>query len=537
MTRSQEAAAPADPLISYSINAEDVLLRRVFADRRTGFFVDVGAEHPVNGNDLFGLYRLGWRGINVEPNPAYFALLVQQRPEDLNLQLFLSDQPADAQPFFIVENTGLSTGDAEQAAIHAGQGTDVHRVEVRAVTLKQVLDEARPPPIDILKIDVEGFEDRVLRGNDWERYRPSLIMLEATLPNSPVRRQTTITAYLEGVGYRFVHHDGLNDFFVEQDFVPPPDCFRAPNVFDQVVRWDTVALRDTYDDLRDRFTGVEHYARTLEGERDSLQGERNAMDKALSEADRALDAKQRSLEEKQRSEQRLSAALDATSRVAIDLLANGPEQVDMTLAQAGLLPLPGQAAEPAETGRDLVVVDNPQALPTDDRHLLAIQLQMVQARLGALRGPGRHRGARPAAGPHRLPRAARHGKPGRRPGLRRRGDGRRRPRDADGCRNPAVALAARPAWRPRIRPPDRRGGGAGGRAAPPCLPGLGPDPAAGPAVAGPAADGGPHRRVGPAAAEARGHRGAPHPARGHHHRRPRRLHAAGGVPVAVRRAV
>ena len=301
---------------------------------------------------------------------------MQKRPDDLNLQVFLSDQPADALPFFIVENTGLSTGDAEQAAIHAGHGTEVRRVETRAVTLKQVLDEARPPHIDILKIDVEGFEERVLRGNDWDRHRPSLIMLEATLPQSPVRRQTTITEYLGGVGYEFVHHDGLNDFFVEKDFVPPPGSFRAPNVFDDVVRWDTVALRDTYDDLRAQFTDVEHYARTLEGERDD-------MDKALSTADRALEEKQRSLEEKQRSEQRLSAALDATSQVAINLLTNGPEQVDMTLAQAGLLPMPGQDAEPAGTGRDLVVVDSPQAPPADG-HLPAIQLQMVQARLAAL---------------------------------------------------------------------------------------------------------------------------------------------------------
>ncbi len=371
MNENQNAGTPAGPLISYSINAEDVLLRRVFAGRQTGFFVDVGAEDPVNGNDLFGLYQLGWRGINVEPNPQYFEQLVQKRPADLNLQVLLSDEPADALPFFIIENTGLSTGDAEQAEIHAGHGTEIRRVEVKAATLTQILDEAGPPRIDILKIDVEGFEERVLRGNDWNRYRPSLIMLEATLPQSPVRRQTAITEYLGSVGYRFVHHDGLNDFFTEKDFVPPPDSFRAPNVFDNVVRWDTMALRDTYDDLQDRFADVEHYARTLEGERDS-------MDKALTEADRALD-------EKQRSEQRLAAILDATSQVAINLLANGSEQVDMTLAQAGLLPLPQQAATLLETGRDLVVVDaEAQSAPEDDAHLLSIQMQMVQARLTGL---------------------------------------------------------------------------------------------------------------------------------------------------------
>ena len=376
MNENQDTDESVGPLISYSINAEDVLLRRVFAGRRTGFFIDVGAEDPVNGNDLFGLYELGWRGINIEPNPYYFAQLVQKRPEDLNLQVFLSDEPAEALPFFIVENTGLSTGDAEQAEIHASHGTEVRQVEMRAVMLKQVLDDAKPPHIDILKIDVEGFEEQVLHGNDWGRYRPSLIMLEANLPQSPVRRQTTITEYLEGVGYCFVHHDGLNDFFVEKDFVLPPDSFRTSNVFDNVMRWDMVVLRDTYDDLQAHSKNVEHYAKALEGERDE-------MGKALSKADHAL-------EEKQRSEQRLSAALEATSQIAINLLANGPEQVDMTLARSGLLPMPGQAAELAEVGRELVVVNSSQVAPEDDRHLLTIQLQMVQAHLGSLQRQKEH---------------------------------------------------------------------------------------------------------------------------------------------------
>lgn len=371
----QNTAGPADRLVSYSINSEDVLLRRVFAGRTTGFFVDVGAEHPVNGNDFFGLYLLGWRGINIEPNPFYFAQLQEKRPEDLNLQRLVSDVPARALPFFIIEQTGLSTCDAEQAEIQAGHGAVVHRVEMDAATLTQILDEAKPPHIDVLKIDVEGFEEQVLRGNDWTRYRPSLIMLEATLPQSPVRRETGIREFLETVGYDFVHHDGLNDFFVEKTFVLPPDSLRAPDVFDNIVRWDMVALRNTYDELHDQFLDVEHYAKTLEGERDIMG--------------RTLSGTSQMLEEKRRSEQLLSAVLDKTSQVAISLLANDFEKVDMILSESGLMPVQRhETGQPdaGETGRELVVVETAQHTPDDgDGHPLSeIQIRMMQARLLSL---------------------------------------------------------------------------------------------------------------------------------------------------------
>ena len=108
--------AATEPFVSYSINFEDVVLRRLFRGRDTGFFVDVGAEHPVVGNDFFGLYTQGWRGINVEPSPSYFALLQEQRPLDLNLQLALSDVAGQDLAYFEVEDTGLSTCDETQVA-------------------------------------------------------------------------------------------------------------------------------------------------------------------------------------------------------------------------------------------------------------------------------------------------------------------------------------------------------------------------------------------------------------------------------------
>jgi FkbM family methyltransferase len=356
-------------LISYSINAEDVVLRRVFGGRRTGFFVDVGAEDPVNGNDFFGLYLLGWRGINIEPNPAYLALLQEKRPEDLNLQVLVSDTTADALPFYIVEGTGLSTCDAAMAEQHAGHQAAVHRVEMRATTLAAILEQAGAPTIDVLKIDVEGFEEKVLHGNDWARFRPSVIMLEVTLPQSPVRRQTGITAYLAEQGYRFAYHDGLNDFFVERDFVAPADSFRAPNVFDNVVRWETIALRENYDALRSGFVDVEQYAKALEGERE-ITGE-------------ALSATNRSLAEEQRRRRQVADALETTQRVAIRLLDNDDDGVDMILG--GTDQTVDAAMAPAiGTGRELVVLEGQSATPDADATVADTHLEMLRARLGSL---------------------------------------------------------------------------------------------------------------------------------------------------------
>lgn len=71
------------PMISYAQNAEDVVLRRVFADVGEGFYVDVGACVPVDDSVTFHFYERGWSGVNVEPDPRFAAELSAERTRDV----------------------------------------------------------------------------------------------------------------------------------------------------------------------------------------------------------------------------------------------------------------------------------------------------------------------------------------------------------------------------------------------------------------------------------------------------------------------
>jgi hypothetical protein len=79
-------------------------------------------------------------------------------------------------------------------------------------TLDDILDEAEAPsPIDFLSIDVEGHEVEVLRGFEFARWRPRLIMIEDHVRNLQTHR------FLIRKGYRIVRRLGNNGWYVAAD--------------------------------------------------------------------------------------------------------------------------------------------------------------------------------------------------------------------------------------------------------------------------------------------------------------------------------
>ncbi len=223
--------------VSYAQNFEDVLLRRVFKDVAKGFYIDVGAAWPDMHSVTKAFYLMGWRGINIEPNPELYTQLLVKRPEDINVQLAVSDQKGVV-GFNLFPETGLSTLDSKIAHEHIKENYRCQQISVSVCSLSNIWESYVPKNQDVhfLKVDVEGLEGAVLRGNDWSVNRPWIVLVESTLPLSQVTTHQDWESILTEASYSFAYADGLNRFYVDKSH---PDLLAAfeypPNVFDEFV--------------------------------------------------------------------------------------------------------------------------------------------------------------------------------------------------------------------------------------------------------------------------------------------------------------
>ncbi len=236
---------------SYAQNAEDVVLWRALKDVVDGCYVDVGAAHPLIDSVTKAFYERGWSGIDIEPTEAYARELRADRPRDIVLQACAGDAPGTF-TLHEVLGTGLSTVTEDVARIDVDR-YEVVDIEVPAATLDHLLTEHgfEGREIHFLKVDVEGFELEVLRGITLARWRPWVVVVEATLPNSTVQVHDRWENILTGAGYRFCLFDGLNRFYASPDHPELVELLSFPVcVFDEpYVRRPHAELLDEYDNL------------------------------------------------------------------------------------------------------------------------------------------------------------------------------------------------------------------------------------------------------------------------------------------------
>ncbi len=201
-----QVRAVLDPyaVSSYSQEGEDVILRRLFEGQSCGFYIDVGAHHPQRFSNTFIFYKRGWRGINVDPNVEMIAEFRRSRPRDINLAIGISNEVGELR-YHRFNEPALNTFD-EVLAHEREKLRGYHLLSTIVVPVKR-LDEVlqehvlRDQRIDFLSVDTEGYDLKVLCSNDWSRFHPRCVLVEALGLSLDNLSLSPVHAHLSSVGY------------------------------------------------------------------------------------------------------------------------------------------------------------------------------------------------------------------------------------------------------------------------------------------------------------------------------------------------
>lgn len=178
------------PSYHFSQGGEDIILLQILKAyklfKTKGFFVDVGAYHPHRDSNTYELYKLGWRGINIEARPGSKALFDKFRPEDVNLEVGVSSETGVLDYYFISEDSTMNSFSDEYLR-ELGMLQRVQKIiPVKTLPLKKIFEQNTIPSdgIDYLNIDAEGLDLEIILSNDFNVIRPKIISVEVSPVNN-----------------------------------------------------------------------------------------------------------------------------------------------------------------------------------------------------------------------------------------------------------------------------------------------------------------------------------------------------------------
>ncbi|MBR2215259.1 MAG: FkbM family methyltransferase [Selenomonadaceae bacterium] len=201
-------------LVSFAQECEDIILYHLLENVADPiYYVDVGANDPVIISVTKFFSDRGGHGINIEPQHDYIERLNEDRPGDINLEVGIGNKPGKLKLYGSGAGASFDANYDNEAASHHDEPAS-HR-EVPITTLERVFAEYVPQaqPVHFLKIDVENYEKQVLQGMDFEKYRPWIICMESTLPNTDIPSWDAWEDILLSNNYQFLGMSGINRYY------------------------------------------------------------------------------------------------------------------------------------------------------------------------------------------------------------------------------------------------------------------------------------------------------------------------------------
>ena len=186
-----------------------------------GFFVDVGAFDGVTCSNTRSLAESGWSGLLIEPLPeAYLQLenLYRNNNKITTINCGISNKE---EILNLYQNGMIST--FRTFGLPFYRLTNRTQSSIICYTLEYILNKHNVSKIDVLSIDVEGFEDKVMDSFDIERYKPALCIIElhAGIYNGKesefkdIKLIQNCESYL--TNYKLIYSDHINNIYVRNN--------------------------------------------------------------------------------------------------------------------------------------------------------------------------------------------------------------------------------------------------------------------------------------------------------------------------------
>jgi hypothetical protein len=194
--------------LSHSQFGEDMAVRFLTGEIKQGFYVDIGAHHPVYYSNTHHFYCKGWRGINIDGTPGIMETFDVLRSRDINLEMLLHpDKQAQLVELYMFDQPALNTFDPVMAEKALAAGTQLlGKKMLETQTLEQVLDTHLPQgtEIDLMSIDIEGLDEAIILAHNWGKYKPKVLVFEKHDIVLKEIETTPVIEHLSKYGYQIV---------------------------------------------------------------------------------------------------------------------------------------------------------------------------------------------------------------------------------------------------------------------------------------------------------------------------------------------
>jgi FkbM family methyltransferase len=203
--------------LSYSQSGEDMILDTILCNVKNGFYVDVGANNPFEQSNTHYFYKKGWRGVNIDALPGSMKYFDKVRKYDTNIEAAISNHEKEV-TYYMFKTSFYNTSQVD----------DVERIKtitpligvkkIKPIKLSELFDSLKIKTIDFMSVDVEGLDFDVLKSNNWDIYKPKVVIIENFAHKLDSEQKDIVYKFLIDKNYKFYCSTGVNSFFIENTF-------------------------------------------------------------------------------------------------------------------------------------------------------------------------------------------------------------------------------------------------------------------------------------------------------------------------------